>query len=74
MLLNLLRPAASATESEALLSVEQPPDQVPGVLIHAGQVLAPLQLTGHDLLVEAHEAGVHEGRLAVEHLIHQDAK
>ena len=72
--LNLLRPTASAAESEVLLGVEQLPDEVLGVVIHAGQVLAPLQLARHDLLVEAHEAGVHEGRLAVKHLVHQDAK
>ena len=74
VLLNFLYTSAAASQSEVLLSVEQPPDEVLGVVINADQVVAPLQLARHDLLVETHEAGVHEGRLAKQHLVHEDAQ
>ena len=74
VILNLLGPAAAAAKPEVLLCVEQPPDQVLGDVLHADQVLTPLQLTRHDLLVEAHEARVHEGRLARQHLVHEDTQ
>ena len=74
VLLNFLYTSAAAAKSEVLLSVEQPPDEVLGVVINADQVVAPLQLACHDLLVETHEAGVHEGRLAKQHLVHEDAQ
>ena len=74
VLLNFLCPAAAAPEPEVLLSVEQPPDEVLGCVIHADHALPPLQLTCHDLLVESHEAGVHEGRLTDQHLVHQDTQ
>ena len=74
VLLNFLYTSAAAAQSEVLLSVEQPPDEVLGVVINADQVVAPLQLARHDLLVETHEAGVHEGRLAKQHLVHEDAQ
>ena len=74
VLLNFLYTSAAAAQSEVLLSVEQPPDEVLGVVVNADQVVAPLQLARHDLLVETHEAGVHEGRLAKQHLVHEDAQ
>ena len=74
MILNFLGAAAASSKPEVLLCVEQPPDEVLGDVLHTDQVVRPLQLTRHDLLVEAHEAGVHEGRLAHQHFIQKDAK
>ena len=65
---------AAAAQSKILLRVEELHYEVLGLLVQADQVVSPDDLAVDNLLVEPHEAGVSEGGLADQHLVHEDAQ
>ena len=74
MIHHIPRPRGAAAQSEILLRVEELHDEVLGLLVQAGQIVSPDNLAINNLLVEPHEAGVSEGGLTEQHLVHEDAQ
>ena len=74
MVHHLPGPITAATQSQILLGLQQLHDEILRLVVQVDHVVPPDYLAPHDLLVEPHQTGVQEGRLAQQHLVYEDAQ